>query len=189
MSDTGSCWTEGANWRFDDADDVALLENINEACLGKRKRYYDVQSRDGRKHIILAKFMRDCKESYTVRKGKKGQADPYFELMCLSNDRDRAPTCSFGAKFRWEEDGSATLVRYCTEHTCNGAHVHVEARCKRTVLLVASNASVRDAVTACRSKSVKDVTAVHAKLHTIPDIPVLPSVHTVKRFGIFIKEV
>lgn len=99
------------------------------------------------------------------------------QILCGSDRYDRAPVCSFGALFKWEEDGTATLKYVCAHHTCTQ---HGQIRSKPLELLCASDENVNQAIAALKSRKKRCIADTRAELESKTSIAVSPKINTLK---------
>lgn len=178
-------WIPNALWNFDQPIDVERLNVINETRSAHLHRQPLLMGdREARKSIIQADFMEtfEVQGNYLVKKGKRGSKDRHYELMCPADDPARARVCSYGAKFKWEEDGSATLLYLSLQHGegCRRTTSVPTNRCKSAFILAAAKKGVYDALKDCKDSSRQSVVLARAKIED-SKLAVVPSMHTVKR--------
>jgi hypothetical protein len=183
-SDLPEHWKPGAKWCFDrqiDQERIAIYNQVRNEKQASSE--VSLSERRGRKVVIEADFMAYFPSSYRVKKEKYGSQEPYFELLCPGDDRrKRARSCSYGAKFRWEEGNDATLIDCCDEHGpgCMLNEVGSTLRCKEIALLCAANERIYEALHNCKDQSKETVRSVKAEIEGVCT-KVIPSEHTVKR--------
>lgn len=148
-------WVEGKVWTFSDERQTEVVKNYKEGLKNGKKRLLELQSEtclEAKRIRLRADFIQFCGHcDYRIRKGKHGMKDRYYELICCNDDETRAPKCSFGAKFEWQQDGSAKLKKVCMNHSC--AEPSRQIRNKEFSLLYTALPEIRPVVRECRTQA------------------------------------
>lgn len=185
-----SAWIQGKAWDFGDERQKIVIADIVKSC-GKRtikELLINPHSFTGKKLRLQSDFISSFEhQDFILRKGKKGGTkDKHFEMMCPGDRRDRAPTCTFRAKFKWEnETNGAVLEHFCLDHSCGQVY-----ECKRSKMIPLMYASVEDT-----TKEILDAWVLDRSEESLEkclgalerEIPMMvPNVHTLREYVYFL---
>ena len=176
---TENKWTVGSVWRFDEVEVNRTVETFLAAKASKRRKLNcHLSTLDSHRLFLKSKFIAAFNDlHYRVRKPKKGKNSSAYELICGSDRYDRARVCSFGASFRWESGGTATLTYVCPHHSCTEIG---QIRSKPLELLCASDASVNEAIAILKCRKKRCFEDTRAEIESKTKIAVSPKINTLK---------
>lgn len=173
-----SQWVIGSVWHFDDDDVADTVATFLAAKAAKRRRLNtSLSGLDQKKLFLKTKFIQQFNDlNFRVRKSKSGRNSSTFSLICGSDRHDRAPICTFGTSFNWNDNGTATLTYVCDKHSCGD---DVKIRAKPLELICASDEKVNETMNVMRVRKKRMLGDDRAEFERSP-LPLSPNLNTLK---------